>query len=194
MLPSAPMTFPSLQWTGEFWKGEGVLRAWAGFRNPAENDDPSDGSFRLVVSGGAGAPEPTEEQARAYLWLKEREAAIAAVVLADVFEAYPHEREQVLHDLDVPEGEENDVLPEIESPQELRDLMELRTVHVMDWTRDGLAYVGLVFGCAWDGEGWGVLLHGDRIVGGGFGDTAFDALVAKADGGKPIETLHLDAN
>ncbi len=95
----------------------------------------------------------------------------------------------MLYDLDVPEDEENDVLPEISSPEGLRDLMGVRLVHVLEVAKDGTAYVGLVFGCAWDHEdGCGILLHRDRIVGGGFGETAFDDRCARADGGLPLTT------
>jgi hypothetical protein len=123
---------------------------------------------------------------RAYAFFKEHESAVATAVLADIFEAYPAEREQVLHDLDVPEGQEMATLPEIASPEGLRSLISLRIVHVLEWARDELAYVGLVFRCAWSDDEWGLLLHGDRIVGAGFGETAFDHFIARADGGSPL--------
>jgi len=184
---------PPLTWSGSSWEGSDVLPSWAGFRDPATApEEEANGEARVVVTtanpdGPEGAMTPTPEQVEAYRFLKEHERVIAQAVLADVFEMYPHEREQVLYDLDVPEGEENDVLPEISSPDGLKDLMGLRLVHVLEVAKDGAAYVGLVFGCAWEHEdGCGILLHRDRIVGGGFGETAFDHYCARADGGQPL--------
>jgi len=170
-----------------------MLPSWAGFRDPSvEPDVEANGEARVLVTtvdadAPGGPAPPTPEQVDAYRFLKEHESAIARAVLADVFEMYPHESEQLLYDLDVPEDEENDVLPEISSPEGLRELMGIRMVNVLEVAKDGTAYVGLVFGCAWDHEdGCGVLLHRDRIVGGGFGETAFDDHCARADGGVPL--------
>jgi len=191
MLDLPPL--PPLAWSGSSWEGTDVLPSWAGFRDPAvATEVEPNGEARVLVTtvdadSLVGPVPPTPEQIEAYRFLKEHERAIAQAVLADVFEMYPHEREQVLYDLDVAEEEENDVLPEISSPDGLRALMGLRMVHILEVAKDGAAYVGMVFGCAWEHEdGCGVLLHRDRIVGGGFGETAFDEHCARADGGQPL--------
>ncbi len=176
---------PPLAWASG-WQGADVLATWSGFH--VRDDEPSSGVVTVSVTSSdeAQRSSPRPEQVRAYAYLKEHQSAIATAVLADIFEAYPAEREQVLYDLDVAEDKEADVLPEISSPDELRSLISLRLVHVLEWARDELAYVGLVFRCAWSEDEWGILLHGDRIVGSGFGDTAFDHFVARGDGGAPL--------
>jgi hypothetical protein len=78
-------------------------------------------------------------------------------------------------------------MPVVKESRQLKKLMELGGVHVLNLARDGKAYVGFSFACSWDDEhGLGVLTHGERIVLVGEADVSFDEQYALADGGKKI--------
>ncbi len=73
-------------------------------------------------------------------------------------------------------------MPSIIGPEELRHLIGLHQIHVLPWLRDGMSYVGLEFGCTWDDEhGFGILLHGSRVVDIGSADAAFAWQPAEAE-------------
>lgn len=74
------------------------------------------------------------------------------------------------------------LMPEIQKGQQLRELIELVQVHVHPWGLDGLAFVGLQFGCTWDREhGLGVQMHGSRVVEIGSADASFAWAPEEAD-------------
>ena len=58
----------------------------------------------------------------------------------------------------------------------------LSNVHVLRVARDGIAYVGFEFGCAWEEEhGLGVMMHRDRVVAAGGADVSFLEWIAEED-------------
>ncbi|MDB5298209.1 MAG: hypothetical protein JWO31_4192 [Phycisphaerales bacterium] len=190
--------FPPLARDEYFWSGTDILPSWAGFRarqgmyaSESGGGVPSDGTANVAVDAPADSG-PGPEQVAAYAYLKANEAVVAAAAVRAVFERYPRERAKHGFD-DIDEDDEDAVaeaglMPEISDPNDLRPLLGLGTVHVLAVARDGVAYVGLEFGCTWDDEhGVGVMLHKDRVVKVGGADTSFLAWIAERDGGRPLD-------
>ena len=188
--------FPPLQWNEGGWAGNVILPSWAGCpyyltdeakskvgpdSDPVSSNVKSDGSARLLVAPedeDARSP-PLPEQVRAFQWLLDNEAAIAASILRSLFAAYPGWRNSY---------ERNDaewaaeVIPEIDKAEQLRTLIALSNVFILSVARDGIAYIGFHFGCTWEEEhcGFGVMTHRDRVVEIGDADTSMLA-PAEAD-------------
>jgi hypothetical protein len=173
--------FPALEWDGHFWAARIVLPSWAGFqcRHPGEAtgpERPADGAAELHVAspGDEDAKAPSPEQVRSYRYLLEHEAHVQAAVLQAIFKYYPGERD--LGD------EEDELMPDIERPEELRSLIELDQVHVLDVSKNKVAYVGFEFCCTWDaGHGAGVMTHRGWVVATGQADVSFLEWIAKGD-------------
>ena len=61
------------------------------------------------------------------------------------------------------------------SPEDMRRLVSFEGLFVWYRSKDGVAYTGYSFSCAWDNEhGAGVIVHEDRVVEVGDAATAFD--------------------
>ncbi len=171
---NAPL-LPLLSWDRFFWVGTDTLPSWAGFheRGPfaRKSETPSEGRVIVSVEPATNDNEPAEpmpEQVRAYEFLKSHERSVASAVLTAIFDGYPALRKAY--------GLDDDLMPEIHAPDDLRVLMGINQVHVLRHAKDGLAYVGFEFECTWDPDhGLGVMTHGERIVDVGAADTSFCA-------------------
>ena len=161
--------FPPLKWDGHFWKCRTILNSWRGFQSrlgaygAVSSTTESDGAVRLSVvpPGGVVAQPPAVEQANAYRHLLDHEEEIRDAILQAIFDAYPAMRARY------PFGEELAVkeMPTLDRPEQLRALLGLSIVHVLNVAKDGAAYVGFEFGCTWEEEhGLGVLTHRSRPV------------------------------
>ncbi len=161
--------FPPLQWDEFFWTGRVALPSWRGFQSRSgayasqSSAKASEGTVRLSVRppGGVTEAPPSPEQTGAIRYLMEHEEAVRDSVVAAILEAYPGMRENVLGGGTV----EADAMPEIETAEQLKPLIGLSTVHVLDVVNDGAAYVGFELGCTWDDEhGLGLMTHRGRII------------------------------
>ena len=88
-------------------------------------------------------------------------------VLDKVFELYPLWREEYGFDQDDEECVQEflQFMPEIEDKEQLRKLMGLSYVHILDVAKEGVAYIGFQFGCTWENEhGLGIMTHKNRVV------------------------------
>lgn len=186
------LPFPRLVCNDGDWEAEVVLPVWSGFQtrrgwyNGVSSPDPSDGSVRLRVIRPRGeSPPPSAEQAAAYLHLLAHGSAVRDAILAAVFAEYPTFRSEYLDCFDKEDDEFVDIavgVPELSQADELRSLMGLGNVFILPEVRDGIAYVGLEFGCVWEeGHGLGVLTHVTRIIEIGQAPTAFDGHAATKD-------------
>ena len=75
-------------------------------------------------------------------------------------------------------------MPGLPRAQETADLLgelQLEEIHVLPVEKDGLCYMGYVFGCRWDEDGLGVMVHGCRVVEVGGRDTALLCWLAEDD-------------
>jgi hypothetical protein len=114
----------------------------------------------------------------AFRHLLDHETDVAGAVLEALFERYPEEQAAYAVDDD----EEGASLPDIDDPSGLRTLIGLSNVHLLSVVKDGVAYVGFEFGCAWDAEhGAGVMTHLGRVVAVGQADTALLEWIAERD-------------
>ena len=73
-------------------------------------------------------------------------------------------------------------MPDVENIEQFKDLIGLSQIHLLNVSKDNVAYVGYEFGCNWDDEhGLGFMTHKDRIIDFGGADTSFMAWVAEED-------------
>lgn len=158
--------------------------------------------FQSRDSGETPPTRPSPAQLAAYEYLLAHESAVTRAVLARILRAYPKLRasyhaaygidpdaaQEGSHEPDDLFGDDLKPLPVITRASDLRRVMGLSSIHVLDVAKAGVAYLGFELGCNWDDEhGAGVMTHKTRIVGFGHADTSFLEWIAEKDGGKRIE-------
>jgi hypothetical protein len=152
--------FPPLKWDDCDWWDGGIDLAFG--ESVGLTVTPYDPSVSRL---------PSSAQAAALEFQIENGGRVRESVLEAIRRYYDELRPRYLDFL----GEEaGRLMPEIQGTWQLRDLIDLVQVHVHPWGLDGLAFVGLQFGCTWDREhGLGVQMHGDRVVEIGSADASF---------------------
>src|SRR5207245_9264086 len=126
-----------------------VLPSWAGFQSrrgaygSVSSRASSDGSARLTVTPRDPDTPPLADQAEAFRLLLANESAVSRSVLLAIFAAYPDFRERFEYD----EEEFVEIMPEIERAEQLRPLIGMSEVHILNVAKDGVAYIGFEFGC-----------------------------------------------
>jgi hypothetical protein len=170
--------FPPLTWEHYFWVAELTLPSWAGFQvrygidRPPRDVPPADSTARLSVSptDSEARTPPTPEQVVAVQHLLDKEATIADTVARALVDYCPGNA----YDGD------DEVLLGVSEVDDLRPLVRLVGVHVLNVTRDGVACVGFEFDCAWDREhAAGVMTHRGRVIATGQADCSFVAWIAR---------------
>lgn len=183
--------FPPLSWKEVLWEAADVLPSWRGFQTrqgpytSLSSKAPSRGQVKLSIAvpvAADGTPAlPSAAQRKAYAYLKQHERRVADVVQRRILRAYPRERREAIEALDELAG----VLPVVRDVAGLRRVVGMGTVHLLQASRSGQAYVGFELGCNWDDEhGFGVMTHGARVVAHGHADHAFLEWVAERDAPK----------
>jgi hypothetical protein len=159
--------FPPLNWDGDWWDGSIDLVFG---RNAVLTVTPHDPSISRI---------PSEVQCQAMDFHLEHGQEVFSAVLAALQPYYDQMRPEYLSFLG---SKAESLMPAVESVEQLSRLIDLRHVHVHPWTKDGVGYVGLQFGCTWDREhGFGVLMHRDRVVSVGSADVSFAWSPEEAD-------------
>ena len=75
---------------------------------------------------------------------------------------------------------DDEELLEVSEPDDLRPLVGLSSVHVLNVVRAGVACIGFEFGCVWDEEhGAGVMTHRGRVIATGQADCSFVEWIAR---------------
>jgi hypothetical protein len=180
--------FPPLVWDEFFWTGTIILPVWKGFQNrlgpyaSKRSGKPSDGTTRLAVRPPTGEPQtpPSAEQAAACRFLINHQESIRDAILAAVFDQYPDYRAAYYEDFDLDPSD--GTLPELARPEQLKDLIGLASILIHTVAKDGVAYVGYEFGCAWEEEhGLGAMTHRDRVVTVGGADVSILEWIAERD-------------
>lgn len=184
--------FPPLRWEHYFWVGDLVLPSWAGFEVLHGRYAPKRGAKAKPVKAKKAEPvrlsinpenddertPPTQGQVQAFQHLLTNETAVTAAVLNRMFKHYPEDK----YSYEEFHEDEGLKLPSIKKPEGLRTLIHLSGVHLLNVYKDGVAYIGFEFGCAWDGEhGAGVMTHLGRIVTSGQADCSFLDWIARRD-------------
>lgn len=180
--------FPSLAWNDFFWTSTVLLEAWKGFQcrlgtyGARSAKKPSDGTTHLNVSSSNKDSQtpPSSEQAAAYRYLIAHQHSVRDSVLRAIFYEYPDYRANYNEDYGLDETDKT--LPVLDRPEQLRDLIGLSNVHIHSIAREGIAYVGYEFGCAWEEEhGLGAMTHRDRVVTVGGADVSILEWIAERD-------------
>ena len=175
--------FPPLKWDHFFWVGDVVLPSWAGFQarrgayGAVSSRKASDGTARLSIAplDSKARSHPMAEQVAAYRHLLENEATVADAVVRALVEYCPG------HAYD----EDDEDLLNVNEPAQLRPLIGLSSVHVLNVVDKGLACIGFEFGCLWDEEhGAGVMTHNGRVIATGQADCSFVEWIARQGLGK----------
>lgn len=126
-------------------------------------------------------PQPFQCEAMSFHLTRGRDVAHAVLTAL-----LPHYRELRPRYLDFLGTEADALMPDVHSPEELRSLIDLRAVRIHPWSKDGIGYVGLQFGCTWDVEhGLGLMMHLDRVVDIGGADVSFAWEPDEADTATP---------
>jgi len=180
---------PALKWNDYFWVTSVLLTSWAGFQSrqgPYGAIDElitSDGSITMMVHTPNNEPStPSNEQIAAYQHLIERQEPIRDSLLQAILAEYPTWREEYA-DSSAEDAEE--VMPDIQRPEQLKELIGLGIVHIHTVAKDGIAYVGYEFGSNWEEEhGLGAMTHAGRVVNIGSADRAILKGIAKRDAEK----------
>jgi hypothetical protein len=152
--------FPLMSWGDyDLWEGEIDLDCGGGAALSVTPYDPE------------ASRQPEAFQCEAMAFHLARGSNVTLAVLAALLPYYQKMRPRYLNFL----GEQaNRLMPEAQAADELRSLIDLRHVHIHPWSRDGIGYVGLQFGCTWDVEhGLGFMMHLDRVVQTGGADVSF---------------------
>ena len=179
--------FGRLTWDGDDWTGAVVLPGWAEFQTRLgpyahlSSDEPSDGTaeLRVFTEDGEHRP-PSQAQARAFLHLTQNEPAVTRAVQEAILAEYP--RLRAIYGRLQPVASAPEIMPKVTSIRDLRPLIGLAVVHLLEDERDGVAYVGFELGCSWDVEhGLGVMTHAGRVVGIGDADTSIQVCDAETD-------------
>lgn len=179
-------TFPKFTWDEYYWVTSAKLPAWKGFqrrekpRQAVADAGKSDGVIKIVFAPDDRDDEPLSKGENGLVrWVVDHQAAIHDAMLKALFEAYPAMREKLLDD-GLGEEETAKVMPVLDSPTQLKGLVEVVTIHVHQIEQDGKPFFGVEMECTWEQEhGVGVLLHGAKPLEVGGADTAFYLWMAK---------------
>jgi hypothetical protein len=170
--------FPPLKWEHYFWVGAIVLPSWAGFQarrggyGAVSSRKPSDGTARLSISplDDKARSHPMPEQVAAFQHLLDNEATVAAAVVRALVDYCPGDAYD----------EDDEELMAVSEPADLRPLIGLSSVHVLNVVRNGMACIGFEFGCVWDEEhGAGVMTHHGGVIATGQADCSFVEWIAR---------------
>lgn len=188
-------TFPEFQWDEYFWITSARLPAWSGYQRRSgsygsrsaedEADTRSDGTVQILFAPeGRGEGPLTDEEIALVQWVIDHQAAVHDAMLTKLFEGYPAMRERAWEWFDEKEAEI--LLPQLQSPDQLKDLFRISGLNVHQIEQDGRPFIGIELGCDWETEhGVGILLHGDQPLEIGGGDTAILLWIAKKHLRKP---------
>jgi hypothetical protein len=121
----------------------------------------------VIPGEAATALTPGEMQCRAVQFQIENGDKVVRSVIAALLPYYREFKQDA--------GASDENMAQVSSVEDFRNLIGLSQVHVWPSHADGLAHIGLEFGCEWDEEhGLGVVLHGARVVDVGQADTSFN--------------------
>ncbi len=182
--PFPTLTLASWNNRGGELNGTGVFPHWVALQSTVTSnlcDDHGDGTFYLTVNSPANDHScPAPEQIAAFQHLIDNAASVFGAALQSVYDEYNSIREDFANCLTPDEAAR--LVPDVSAPTQLLPLISLGTITVHRIFSDGLAYIGLSFGCTWDHEhGLGVLIHGSRIVSVGGCDTSFMEWIPQSD-------------
>lgn len=180
---------------------EGIitLNAWKGFQSrqgaysAMDSRIKSDGTVKIRIGGDMVSEniEVTEDHEKAYLYLTDQQDEIKTSILTALLNEYKNLQELYGYS----EEDAAILMPDVNDPFEFNSLIGLSTIHLLNVSKDGTAYVGYEFGCNWDDEhGLGVMTHKERVIEIGGADTAFLSWIAERDLNPEEVNAEIEAN
>ncbi|WP_170765307.1 DUF6985 domain-containing protein [Ruegeria lacuscaerulensis] len=160
----------------DFWK----QFSWLSQSGKAKGTDEKADEIHVVFAPEARDISPLNpDEIGIVEWVVASLDEISEAALSSFLRYYPVMKKN----LDGYDAEEQEALmPDVTSVQELSSLINLRTICVHQITRAGVPYVGLEFDCTWDEEhGLGILMNGVRTVEIGGADVAITLWIAERD-------------
>jgi hypothetical protein len=163
--------------SNSFWTATKILPSWKGFQSrrgaygSRDQSSSSDGSVEIsTVPKRQRTTLLSGIEISSIDWIIENESSIFGALIESLVKAYPSLQEFYAYN-----GEKKtELMPDLKSSDDLRELLGLYIVYVHDLQKDGKPYAGFLFGCNWEQEhGLGILMHGTRTVEIGWAETAF---------------------
>ena len=157
------------------------LTSWANFNmNSTYIKEKKDNLYDLSIGGDMVVDNPTvnEQHLNAYNFILQNENLIKDKILQSLFSEY-----QILRgDNSFNDDEDEQSMPNVKEKNEFSNLIELSQVHILNVSKDNIAYFGFQFNCKWDEEhGLGILFHKERVVKIGGSDVSFLTWLAEKD-------------
>nr|WP_315082485.1 hypothetical protein [uncultured Campylobacter sp.] len=104
-----------------------------------------EGEFRCTFldEDGEETDEPNRAQSDALEFVKQNQEEILTGILSEILKNYPKWQEIY----DYPSETKSDFMPDVATPQELSELLELQNIYILDGAK-----IGFQFSCSWDME------------------------------------------
>jgi hypothetical protein len=163
--------FPILRWDDFSWVGEINLPTWTKFTAGRASRTEKRATHLSVSSiDSDNLAHPLAEQVAAFDHLLTNETQVVGAVIDALIEYCPG---------DAYDGDDERFL-NVQTRAQLRPLVRLSSVHVLDVFKDKIACVGFQFRCDWDEEhGAGVMTHKGRVIATGQADCSFTQWIAR---------------
>ena len=168
--------FPPLQWDNYRWVGALSLPAWAEFKMPDAESEPS---VELGVQTPGEQPSaPSPAQAAAFEFLMEHQERVREAILSQLLAEYPQWQDDFGYD----EAEKAEFMPDVSATAQFKPLLELTGITIFSTEKAACAYVGVLCDCIWDPEhAFGAMVHRERVVQIGGADSAILEWIAQED-------------
>lgn len=157
--------------TNGIWETKILLEEWSTFFGyPIEVD---------VNLGGDSKVETVQDKhLRAYQYLKNNQKQLLKNILEKLFFEYKNLQESYGYD----DEEKSEYMLGIYSIEDLKDLIKLKRVHILNVEKNNLSYIGFHFECKWDDEQeLGFMTHETKVVKMGSSDSSFLSWIAEED-------------
>lgn len=180
------MEIPNIKLTDGSLEGKVLLPIWGSFMNKQKSNDLPDESrnlneeFRISIGGDMVVDNPTikKEHINAYDYLVTHSDKVFNSILITLLSEYKGLQIEFGYN----EDEAKEFMPNVDNIAQFKNLIELSQIHIMEVSKNNIAYVGYEFGCSWDHEhGLGFMTHKDRIIDFGSADISFLTWVAEKD-------------
>ncbi len=184
-LPTTAQLNYDLNFNGD-WSYDKAFDAFKGFTTKHGNSK-KDSIFGIVTFSIADElnnnPDPSPEQIATYKFISENQKFIRSILL-DSSKVYFTEYFEMLEGEEwVTEKEKADI-----AKMDLIHLMSPQRLHILKEHKDGYAYFGIGGHCIWElDEGFGFLLHKNRIITADVIFVAYETYPAQIDNGTYVE-------
>jgi len=147
---------------GEEWYLEEEFEEIKEFRNTDFStfleEGQSDGCVGISVSEYLEEPQDFQQEALNYF--DNNQKKVLNALCQGVIDYYP----KLMEIYDYMESTE-DYFPKISTPADVKKIIGISHIEILDDEKDGIGYIGFGCACPWDEEhGLGVIMHKDRVI------------------------------